>query len=233
MGNGYRSTYQGAGEKMKKTHIAVCALLIMAAVIATLMVYPAMPASIPVHWGGDGQPDGYGPRAILWLLGPGTMLFGLGLGLCLPWLSPQRYAVETFKATYSYFMLVLVCMFGLIYAAILHAITSGDADIVATIHLCVFVLLILLGNSMGKVRRNFFIGIRTPWTLASERVWYATHRISARLMVASGLAGVAAVYFRAPAGIMMVIATAWALIAVLYSLVYYKRLEGAGQLDAG
>ena len=47
----------------------------------------------------------------------------------------------------------------------------------------------LMGNVMGKVRRNFWVGFRTPWTLANERVWNATHRCGAKAMVVAGLAG--------------------------------------------
>jgi uncharacterized membrane protein len=88
----------------------------------------------------------------------------------------------------------------------------------------VFVILIVIGNPMGKVRRNFFIGIRTPWTLASEAVWYATHRLAARLMVASGLLGLIAVWLGAPHWVLLVLMTAWGLVAAGYSLLLYKRL---------
>ena len=92
-----------------------------------------------------------------------------------------------------------------------------------------FVMLVLAGNPMGKVRRNFYLGIRTPWTLASERVWYATHRLAARLMVASGLLGLAVLALGAPAWLLLVLALAWAPLAVLYSLLQYKRLEHTAQ----
>jgi uncharacterized membrane protein len=83
---------------------------------------------------------------------------------------------------------------------------------------------VFIGNSMGKVRRNFFIGIRTPWTLASEAVWYATHRLAARLMVASGLLGLLAVWLAAPYWVLLVLMSAWAPLAAAYSLLLYKRL---------
>lgn len=58
---------------MKKIHVIVCALLIVAATLATVIYYPDLPLTIPVHWSVEGTPDGYGPRGILWLLGPGLM----------------------------------------------------------------------------------------------------------------------------------------------------------------
>ena len=217
---------------MKQSDRIICALLILAAAIATMASYPHLPASIPVHWGIDGKPNADGPRAMLWLLGPGLMAAILLMGLCLPWLSPKRFAVTTFKPTYSYFIIVLVCMLGLLYAAVLRAILTGAMDISPTIHAGVFFLLILLGNPMAKVKRNFFIGIRTPWTLASERVWYATHRLCGRLMVGSGLLGLIAVAVGAQPWILIALAGGWAVAITIFSLLYYKRLEKAGGLEA-
>jgi uncharacterized membrane protein len=234
MGNGYCGSNQGQRKnKVKKLHVAVCALLIVAAAIATAVFYSDLPAAVPVHWGMEGKPDGYGPRAMLWLLGPGLMGVMLLIGQCLPWLSPRRFEVGSFKGTYSYFILVIVFMLGLFHAAVLHAILTGAPEMPRTIYGGVFVLLILLGNPMGKVKRNFYIGVKTPWTLASERVWYATHRLSARLMVASGLLGLIAVLVHARPWIVLTLAAGWGVMAVMFSLVYYKRLERTGQLEVG
>jgi uncharacterized membrane protein len=218
---------------MKRLHIVVCVLLIAAAAIATVAWYAELPATVPVHWDIDGKPNGYGPRAMLWLLGPGLMAAMLVLGLCLPWLSPRRFEVASFKATYSYFTVVIVCMLGFLHAAVLHAILSGAAELQRTIYIGIFMLLILLGNPMGKVKRNFYIGVKTPWTLASERVWHATHRLCARLMVASGLLGLIAVFAGAGAWIIMAWVGGWGVIDIMFSLVYYKLLERTGQLEAG
>ena len=218
---------------MKRSHLLLCVLLIAAAAVATLAFYPDLPAMISIHWNIHGQADGQGPRAMLWLLGPGLMAGMLAMGLCLPWLSPKRFDIETFKATYSYFIVVLVGMLGLFYAALLHAALGGAMGLPRAIHVGMFVLLILLGNPMGKVRRNYFIGVRTPWTLASERVWHATHRLCGKLMVASGLLGLVAVLAGAGSWIILTLLSGWAVIVIIFSLVHYKRLESAGALEAG
>ena len=217
---------------MKKLHIVFSVLLVVIATIATAAWYAELPASVPVHWNIEGRPDGFGSRALLWLLGPGLMSGVLVLGLCLPWLSPRRFELETFKATYSYFMLLIICLIGFFHGATLHAILIGALAIHRTIWAGVFVLLILLGNPMGKVKRNFYIGIKTPWTLASARVWHATHRLCARLMVLSGSLGLMALFSGAGSWIVILLASAWGVIAVTFSLIYYKRLEKTGQLEA-
>jgi uncharacterized membrane protein len=77
---------------------------------------------------------------------------------------------------------------------------------------------------MGKVRRNFFVGIRTPWTLANQRVWYGTHRLAGKLMVGSGMLGLLTVWLGAPHWLQLIVMLAWAPVAVVYSLLLYKRL---------
>lgn len=87
---------------------------------------------------------------------------------------------------------MVVVLLAYVYALVLLEVVHGGVQMQRAIPAGVLALLVLIGNPMGKVRRNFFIGIRTPWTLASESVWYATHRLAARLMVASGLLGLLA-----------------------------------------
>ncbi len=210
---------------MKPIHIVVCALLSAAAAIATLFWYPALPASVPIHWDASGKVDGFGPRSLLWLLGPGLMAAILLIGLCLPWLSPRRFNLERFKATYSYYISVLVATLGCFYVSHLYVALGNPLPMERIVPTGVFVLLILLGNPLGKVKPNFYVGIRTPWTLASESVWHATHRLGAKLMVASGLLGLLAMPFNTNPWILIALCCAWAPMCVVYSLVCAKRLE--------
>jgi uncharacterized membrane protein len=90
------------------------------------------------------------------------------------------------------------------------------------------VLVVLLGNVLGKVRSNFWLGVRTPWTLASERVWYATHRLAGKTMVTGGLLALACVLAGLPARWATCAVLAGALLPVPWSLLYYKRLERPG-----
>ena len=95
----------------------------------------------------------------------------------------------------------------------------------------VCLLIALLGNVMGKVRRNFFVGIRTPWTIANEQVWNATHRFAAKTFFAGGLLGLIAVVFRAPFWLPVTAIMVAAVVPVIYSLMLYKRLEHRGELN--
>jgi hypothetical protein len=93
------------------------------------------------------------------------------------------------------------------------------------------VLLVLFGSLMGKVRRNFYLGIRTPWTLASERVSHATHRLAGRSMVVAGLAALVPVLAGAAVWTVAAALGTGLLLPVVFSLVHYKQLERRGQLE--
>ena len=219
---------------MKGRYFGTCLLLVAAALAATLVAWDHLPARVPLHWNAHGRVDGYGPRWMLLAAGPGAMLAELAIFAALPALSPKRFALESFTRTYLRIMLAAVALAGYITAVLLWAALTGDADVTGALLAGVSVLIVVLGNVMGKVRRNFFIGIRTPWTLASERVWHATHRLAAKSMVAAGILGIGAALVGGIAGIVawIAIVLAGVMVPVVYSFVHYRTLEREGTLEA-
>ena len=87
-------------------------------------------------------------------------------------------------------------------------------------------LLAVVGNFFGKLTRNFFVGIRTPWTLASDEVWMRTHRLAGKLFVVAGLAMFVLALAGAGPISMMIVVGAAALVSVVASYVFYRRIEG-------
>jgi uncharacterized membrane protein len=214
----------------------VLTLVALAAALYLFYVQPELlPAQVPVHWGVSGKPDHFVPRQQVLpylLIMPGVMAGFVVLTLVLPWLSPRQFTVDTFRSTYDYIMGLFVIMMGYLQGVILLASTGWQADIgkVMLGALCLF--FVLLGNVLGKVQRNFWMGVRTPWTLASETVWIRTHRVAAYLFVGAGLLGIVAML----AGLHFLVVIPLILLAafapVIYSLVLYKRLEKQGRLEA-
>lgn len=216
---------------MKLRYYAVAALMIVAAAGAFAWLLPGMPERVPVHWNVHGGVDRFGSPWEIFFVGPvGMALIALMFSL-LPWLSPKRFQVETFERTYLGVMLMIVAMVGYVFAVMLWSALHGPVGVLRAIvgGLCVFHLFI--GNVMGRLRRNFFLGIRTPWTLADERVWYATHRLGAKVFVATGVIGFALLLAGFAPIAVLVLLVATALIPIVYSLVYYKRLERQGDRD--
>lgn len=210
-------------------HFLIAAAVIVATLVVTVVLYPHLPDQIPNHWNFKGEIDHYGSRQSIFML-PGIMAAALLLFAVLPWLSPKRFEVDTFRSTYLYLMILVLALIGYLHALILWAAFSRPLNMPRSLMGALFLFLILMGNVLGKVKRNFYIGMRTPWTLASEKVWYATHRFAAKAFVAAGFLGLLSVIFSAPPLIEFSILIAAALASVIYSLVYYKRLERLGEL---
>ncbi len=138
------------------------------------------------------------PKWMLFLWGPAMMSLIAALFSALRWLSPKKFEVDSFRTTYLYIMILIVGMLGYINSMVVISALGAPFDMSRAVEGCICGLILLLGNVLGKVRRNFFVGIRTPWSLADERVWYATHRLGAKTFFIAGLAGLLAVILRAP-----------------------------------
>lgn len=207
------------------------AAVILATLAGTLVAYPKLPDIVPIHWNAHGQVNGWGPKWSLLLYGPGMMTLIALLTAALPWLSPKKFEVDSFRETYLYIMVVLVATLAYIQILILLSSLGMTLDIGRAIEGGVCLLITLLGNVLGKVRRNFYIGIRTPWTLASDSVWNRTHRLGAKTFFVCGLLGLLAVTLRAPFWLPVTAILVAAFVPVIYSLVLYKQLEHRGELN--
>jgi uncharacterized membrane protein len=194
---------------------------------ATLLVYRNLPETVPMHWNASGDIDRYGPRAWVYtqplLLGVVTLLWTV-----LPGVSPDRFRVGGFSATWWYCGVVVAALLAYVQAVLLWGVSTGTMPMARALLGGIGAGIVLLGNVIGKVKRNFWLGVRTPWTLASDRVWYATHRLAAKTMVASGLVALGVAVLGLPFDLGIGAIVAGALVPAGYSLVYYKRLERGG-----
>ncbi len=200
----------------------------VAVLIATAIAYPHLPATVTTHWDINGRPNGFSAKWMLFLV-PALMAGFIIITWRLPWLSPKQFEVDDFRLTSGYLMVITVGLLAYVDALILWNGLGHEFAISRAAMVGAAVFLMLLGNVMGKVRRNFYIGVRTPWALANERVWNATQRVAAKAFVMAGLAGVVLTLFGLYTWFLGAI-TAGALIPVGYSLYFYKLLERRGEL---
>jgi uncharacterized membrane protein len=212
-----------------RTAVSICVLVTLAVVAYVIPAYNQAPNTIPIHWNAAGKIDGYGSKATL-LIWPVMPLFGLIMLLGLPWISPKNFQIDTFRQTFNYIMVVVETLFGFLAYVIIYATLNPHWDMLKPLFGGIMLFFGLIGNLLGKVQKNFFVGIRTPWTLASDKVWVATHRMGARLMTIAGFIGAVAVFFGAPIMPVFIAVMILLLYPVFYSLILYKRLERLGAL---
>jgi uncharacterized membrane protein len=231
---------------MKKLNTILIALLIVASTIASWVVWENrlawLPDKVPVHWGVDFTPDQWVARdSMFWYLFAvpiGMVFVTLLLYALIYWFSPRGFepAKANPKLT-SFIILLVVGLCAALHAVILLGYMTQKMPVSQGIMGVIFLFFILLGNVMGKVQRNFFIGIRTPWTLANNQVWEKTHRLGAWTFVGGGVLGLLSLFFTtlAPMPVMIGVWIALGVVATLipgvYSYVYYKQLERAGKLE--
>lgn len=210
-----------------KRFIVWSALIFKVMATAALLLYSSLPARIPVHWNAAGQVDGVGPRAAIFAL-PALVALLIALWSALAAVSPRRFRVDEFASTWWFAGLSVVGWLAYVHGVLLWELHTGAPYVShapRALLAGVCLLIVLIGNVMGKVRRNFWLGVRTPWTLADERVWYATHRLAGKTMVAGGLLALGVVLLGWPVHWATVLVVIGALVPAGYSLVYARRLE--------
>jgi uncharacterized membrane protein len=203
-------------------------LIVAAATIASLAVFPRLPATIPTHWGADGEINGTSPR--LWgvVVMPVILLFIALMMRAIPAIDPRRENYPKFAGAFDAIFISTMLLLLVIHVAMLAAGLGYPVAMGRITPIAVGALFIVLGNVIPRARPNWFIGVRTPWTLSSDRVWEKTNRLAGYVMVVIGIAivilGLSAVQF-APKLIAPFAAIA-ALGLVVYSYVEWRR-EGA------
>ncbi|QEH36878.1 Immunity protein SdpI [Aquisphaera giovannonii] len=219
---------------MNRGYWIVAAALVLASWTLAAWAYPGLPRQVPIHWNIEGKVDGWGDKTWATFLAPALMTGFLVFFALLPALSPKSFEVESFRPTYLYCMVVTLGLFAYMNAVILLAtkqeLQPGGwrIDIGRALIAGLFLFFALLGNVMGKVRKNFYIGFRVPWTLASDRVWNDTHRLAAWLMTGGGVVGFLAVVMGASLYVAFSVLLITTLVPLVYSFVHYKSLERKG-----
>ena len=201
-------------------------ILVAAAFLLSAVLYPRLPETIPSHWSLHGQPDRFVHKPFGAFFGPAVMAGVFLLFLALPAVSPRGFRFDGFRPVWAILEASILGLLFLVNALVLLFAMGKPVEMTRGVEVGVGLLLVILGNFMGKLTRNFFVGIRTPWTIASEEVWLRTHRLGGRLFVLAGVVVVGSALLGAgwiPADVAI---GAAALISVVYSYLLYRRLEG-------
>ena len=193
--------------------------------------YSRMPPGtrVAIHWDAAGHPNGYGDALWAFSLTPVLTVLISALLAYLPSIEPRRRNLQRSSSAYVAVWISIVMFVAAVQAAVvLSAVGAARSEIVAqVVPGAIGLMLAVIGNYLGKVRSNFFFGIRTPWTLSSERSWNRTHRLGGRLFVAVGLAAVAGSAFPRVGVIVLVVGLTAAIVVIfVYSYVEWNRDPG-------
>jgi len=166
---------------------AVQWLILVATLALTAWAWPRVPERMPVHWNLAGQPDRYGGRVEGLLMLPLVAVGLYALFLVLPRFDPGRANYPQFGGAYAAIRTAILGVLAVIHGAVVAVAMGWRGDFGSLIAVVIGAMLAVLGAALPRVQPNWFVGIRTPWTLSSRRSWERTHRVGGRLFVAVGL----------------------------------------------
>ncbi|MGA7711816.1 MAG: SdpI family protein [Rhizomicrobium sp.] len=169
--------------------LIVSLLLIMGMSAVSIWAWPLIPdsARIAIHWGADGQPNGFASKEKALLIGPVvgavfTLLFCL-----LPFFTKRRANLAKSIAAYNVGWIGTLLMLTIVHILIVMQARGILVDVVGNGVFITALFMTAVGNFLGKTHPNPYVGIRTPWTRKSDYSWERTNRLAGRMFVAVGL----------------------------------------------
>ena len=184
------------------------------------LVYPKLPAQIPIHFDIHGTPDNYAPKASYWWLIAATTLGMYALLLIIPLIDPKR-KIRLMGNKYFMIKLLLVLLMSLMTIFSIYVASKPQIEIKFILALLLGVMILIIGNYMPSFKPNYFIGIRTPWTLESEEIWRKTHRLGGWLWAITGLVIIVLSLMKVSLTVSIILLILAGLVPVLYSFILY------------
>ena len=199
--------------------IAVVALAI------SIWAYPSLPPTVATHWNLRGEADGFSSRLVAVAIGPLVVLGITVLFNVLPRFDPRRENYAKFLSAYWLFANAVIVFMLILHALVIATGLGYSVRIDRLMPLFIGLLFVVIGNYLTRVEPNWFVGIRTPWTLSSDTVWRKTHRTGGWLMVIGGLALATGAFLPSAALLPLLIGTVVvvAVIPIVQSYVLWKR----------
>ncbi|PKM86989.1 hypothetical protein CVU83_03590, partial [Candidatus Falkowbacteria bacterium HGW-Falkowbacteria-2] len=151
-------------------------LLIVLAIGLSIWAYPQLPERVASHWNVAGEVDGWSSRLFHSIFFPALLVGLYVMFIVLPYLDPKKERYAEFTGVYRMIKdAILFVMTGVFVVATFYNLVY-DINVGVVIPSLIGILFLVMGNYFGKIKRNWFVGIKTPWTLSSENIWNKTHR---------------------------------------------------------
>jgi len=197
--------------------LTIIAGLNIAAWIVALVLFDRLPSDIPIGWTVTGEVSAFKPKSHVFAIGPGLLALHAALAMGLPKIVKAPFDIESFKPTWLLLVILTQATIFILFLIIVFGSLAQEFPMDRAIFVCASLAFAASGNQLGKVRRNWFIGIRTPGTLGDDRTWDQTMRLAARLAVLAGITS----------AILATIAPLWTCSAVLVASVVVPVLRAS------
>jgi uncharacterized membrane protein len=199
-------------------------ILIIIVIVFAFYFYNVLPDQVITHWNFAGEPDGYSGKSVSTIMIPLIMVLMYFLFQWLPKIDPKKRNYKDFKITYKIFQLVIIAFFTVIYFITNLINLDYNISVSKLVPLLIGLMFIIFGIILKDVKQNWFIGIRTPWTLSSKVVWKKTHNFGGKVFMLAGLLFVLSGFVTEGLAIAMFVAIlALVLSIILYSYLIYKK----------
>jgi immunity protein, SdpI family len=207
----------------KAANITIITLVVISFLLA-IVLYPVMPDPMPSHWNAAGEIDGYMSKFWGLFLMPLITLGMILLFIAIPRIDPLKANIAQFIESYN--LMVVLFVVYMLYVYILTLLAAWGVPFNMTVMLlpAMGLLFIVIGFLIGKAKRNFFIGIRTPWTLSSDTVWAKTHELGKWMFIGAGIICIPCAFLgEAAFWVMMIALMTAAFVPIVYSYILWKR----------
>lgn len=206
--------------------VYVIGFLLLIFLASAFYFYPSLPDSMASHWNAAGEVDGFMGKFDLHLLLVGLTFFLILVFLAIPRIDPLKKNLQDFIRYYWGFVYLFQAYMLYVYLLIVFSNIGSPFNMTFGIMPGVAALFLYLGWIMPKMKRNWFIGIRTPWTLSSDKVWAETHRVGGKIFMLIGLAFILLMFLPGESILYVVILILLAAFGVAaYSYFAFQRLE--------
>lgn len=210
---------------MKKHIFPLC--LIVLSLAAWLIVWGKLPSSLPIHWGWNGEVDKTASAVSVFFLMNGLLVVVYMLMIILPKIDPRKENYPGFTVAYHAVIDAIVMLFFSISLGTLAVGLGMDFNMSILIAMFLGILFVILGFAMPKFEQNYFIGVRTPWTISNKLVWEKTHKLAGDLYAMSGMITIFTMIFLSKYAliVMLILILASSIIASVYSYIIFSKLK--------
>ena len=213
-----------------RTTTVIVLLMILGATLAGLLLWNRLPEQMASHWNVNDQVDGYTSKFWGVFLMPVITLGMFLLFILIPNIDPLKANIAKFRDTFNLFITFITGFMVYVHAlTLLWNLGYTNLGIGKAMLPVMGLLFIVIGSLLRKAKRNWFIGIRTPWTLSSDRVWDETHRLGSILFMISGVLAVIGGFFGGMIAFWMLFVPLMGstIFLVIYSYIFYQKETNA------